>query len=129
MTTKDEMRILVCGGRDFNDREAVWKALDRLKPALVIEGGARGADRLAGEWADWTHTPHLIYRADWGAEGKAAGILRNQRMLDHGRPDMVLAFPGGRGTADMIRRARAAGVPIQHEVRASHKDSNTPGES
>lgn len=49
-------------------------------------------------------------------EGKAAGPIRNQRMLDDGKPDRVLAFPGGRGTANMVKLAKAAGVPV-HEIR------------
>jgi len=52
------------------------------------------------------------YKADWHLHGKAAGPKRNQRMLDHGRPKRVIAFPGGKGTADMVDRARVAGVDV-----------------
>jgi hypothetical protein len=48
--------------------------------------------------------------ADWEKLGRSAGPIRNQAMLDEGRPDLVVAFPGHHGTADMVRRARAAGV-------------------
>ena len=51
-----------------------------------------------------------LFPADWKVRGRAAGHIRNQQMLDEGRPHLVVAFPGGRGTADMVRRARAAGI-------------------
>jgi hypothetical protein len=57
--------------------------------------------------------PIDVYVAQWKKHGRAAGPIRNQRMLDEGKPDLVVAFPGGRGTADMIRRAERAGVPVQ----------------
>ena len=73
---------------------------------VVIHGGARGADDLARQWGEISvGIEGVEFRADWTAHGKAAGMIRNQRMLDEGRPDLVVAFPGGRGTADMVRRA------------------------
>jgi hypothetical protein len=117
------MRLLVCGGRDFSDTERAYKVLDRLHRAhgidVVIEGDARGADRIAGYWARRNRVDNLKFPADWGAHGRAAGPIRNGKMLAEGKPDMVLAFPGGPGTADMLRRAREAGLPIQHEVLVS----------
>lgn len=56
---------------------------------------------------------YLNYPADWEKHGRAAGPIRNEKMLIVGTPDMVLAFPGGRGTADMIRKAEAAGLPVR----------------
>lgn len=108
------MRVLVCGGRDYANAERVFGVLDRLTPAptAIIAGGASGADDLARRWAEMWRTPCAIYRADW-ALGRQGGPLRNQRMIDDGRPDLVIAFPGGRGTADMVRRAKAAGVPVR----------------
>lgn len=108
------MRLLVCGGRDYHDRETVFRELDKLAPALVIHGGAPGADTLAATWCVATRTPELRFPAEWSLYGKAAGPLRNQQMLDEGKPTLVLAFPGGRGTADMIRRARKAGIPVNN---------------
>lgn len=119
------MRLLVCGGRDFSDTSHAYHALDKLHRThgigVVIEGDARGADRIAGYWARRNRVDNLKFRADWGKDGRAAGPIRNQRMLDEGKPDMVLAFPGGRGTADMVNRARAAGLPVQHEVLVGEK--------
>lgn len=111
------MRVLVCGGRDYSDRAAVFGALDALHQKYgrltVIQGGAPGADALARAWCGKAPSVYMINEpADWKSHGKAAGPLRNQRMLDEHRPDLVLAFPGGRGTADMVRRAKAAGVKI-----------------
>jgi len=105
------MRLLVCGGRNYSDTEMVYSALRELHPSVVITGGYKGADGLAYAWA-YPVVPTDVYEADWGQYGRAAGPIRNQRMLDEGKPDAVLAFPGGRGTADMIRRAEAAGVRI-----------------
>ena len=120
------MRILVCGGRDFNDREAVALALKSYKPvplatgvsdAIIIVGGAPGADTLAEEWADCFGVRKRVFLANWQKHGKAAGPIRNQQMIDEGKPDLVIAFPGGRGTTDMVRRAKAAGIEVK-EIRA-----------
>ena len=112
------MRVLVCGGREYRDCDAVHSALDDILPgvSLVIEGGALGADCFAAEWADKTETPHIQFSADWKAHGRAAGPIRNREMLEKGRPDVVLAFPGGKGTENMISQAEKAGVRVvRHE--------------
>lgn len=110
------MRVLVCGGRDVTDTHGVYKALDRLYREfgfdVVIEGDARGVDRIAGYWAVKKRLTVLRFAADWEQHGSAAGPIRNKRMLDEGRPDLVIAFPGGRGTANMVKQARDAGVEV-----------------
>lgn len=110
------MRVLVCGGRDYDDESRLRRILSSLHAqaeiTLLIEGGARGADRLASFWACDHDVPTDRYEADWNAHPKAAGPIRNQLMLDEGEPDLVVAFPGGRGTADMVRRAKKAGVTV-----------------
>lgn len=115
-------RVLVCGGRDYNDRGRVFRTLDlyhmRHGPIeWVIYGMARGADTLAAEWALYEKVPSTGFRADWRKHGKAAGPIRNQQMIDEGKPTVVIAFPGGRGTADMVRRAKDAGLTV-HEIPA-----------
>jgi predicted polyphosphate/ATP-dependent NAD kinase len=108
-------RILVCGGREYSDAETVNRVLDEVsegKQAVIIEGGATGADYLAAKWAQSRRMRLEVFAADWAEYGKAAGPIRNQKMLDMGKPDVVVAFPGGRGTADMVRRACQAGVPV-----------------
>ena len=111
------MRIVVTGGRNFADPEAVSRALSAVHRKhgidILIQGGANGADRLCAEWAWDRGIPVGTYNADWKAFGKGAGHIRNQQMIDEGKPDLVVAFPGGRGTADMVGRARSAGVPVR----------------
>ncbi len=110
------MRVLVCGGRAFADRALLDATLDRLfalRPfEVLIEGDANGADRLAGAWAEARGIAHLVFKADWEELGSKAGPIRNQQMLDEGKPDLVVAFPGRSGTAHMKRIARAAGVAV-----------------
>ena len=115
MVTKP-MRLLVAGGRDWTDTEAVHKALDFLHRHegidVVIEGDAQGVDRIAGYWARKHSVEDLKFRADWATLGRAAGPIRNQQMIEQGQPDAALLFPGGKGTADMRRRLKAAGITI-----------------
>lgn len=111
------LRVLVCGGRNYDDLGAVWGQLDAFHAlqgpiAVIIHGGARGADLLADKWAITNNVPRAIFVPDWEAHGKAAGPMRNRRMLDKARPDIVIAFPGGRGTADMVFQAVEAGVEV-----------------
>jgi hypothetical protein len=121
-------RVLVCGGRDFADRAVLEAFLSNLHRvcgiALVIAGGARGADTMAEEWAKAQGIACEIYMADWDGLGSKAGPIRNQRMLHEGKPDLVIAFPGGRGTADMVRRAREAGIDTVEITDA--ETQNTP---
>ena len=122
------MRVLVCGGRDYGDRACVWRVLSELhrqEPiTLVIHGACSvptvrnrpgelsGADRWAEEWAAANEIDYVGCPARWRRSRNAAGPLRNQRMLDEHRPDYVLAFPGGTGTADMVSQAKAAHVEV-----------------
>lgn len=110
------LRVLVCGGRNFNNAMLLGSWLGGLHKqrgiACLIDGGARGADHMAHEFAKWAGIPTEQYPAEWGRYGRSAGPGRNQRMLDQSKPDLVVAFAGGPGTADMIRRAAAAGIPI-----------------
>lgn len=119
-------RILVCGGRDFNNKRLLEGILDKLvdwhtpdeygnrlpRDCVIIHGGARGADLLADSWAVTNWVPIEEFKADWKTYGKAAGPIRNKQMLEEGKPTMVLAFPGGTGTANMISQAKAAGIPV-----------------
>ena len=110
------MKVLVCGGRGYRDAAFVARTLDDLHAqtpiTALMQGGAPGADRLAKEWAA-THPEieRYVCRAEWHLHGKAAGPMRNARMLEW-KPDVVVAFPGGSGTADMVRRAVEAGVRV-----------------
>jgi hypothetical protein len=90
----------------------VLDAALRSGPVTIIQGGARGADKLAREWAEDRGVGCVTFRADWEKHGPSAGPIRNGQMLSEGKPNLVLAFPGGRGTADMVQRAHAASVLV-----------------
>lgn len=104
-------RVLVCGGRTFDNWNMVHRELSKIGPSVVIQGGARGADALAAKWADHNGVPLVTYPALL-SRGRKAGPERNAFMLADSRPDLVLAFPGGRGTVDMVSRAKAAGLEV-----------------
>lgn len=114
-------RVLICGGRNYSDRKRLRFVLNKLHEkrgfTAVATGAAAGADFEGEMWAAIAGLPVSKYPADWRRDGKGAGPRRNARMLAEFKPDLVVAFPGGRGTADMIRRAEAAGV----EVIEAHK--------
>jgi hypothetical protein len=129
------MRVIVCGDRKWRDPAPIFRELDGLVVATgddleLIEGCAHGADELAGNhpparhdhgffsggWAWLRHRPATHVPADWEHLGRRAGPMRNRSMLAR-NPDLVLAFHANiresRGTADMIRAARAAGVEVR----------------
>lgn len=109
------MRLLVTGGRDFADRDFLFATLDRLHAeygfTLLIHGDARGADQLAGEWAQERGVAILARPADWLRYGGGDAPRRNRQMLDE-KPDLVVAFPGGSGTRNMVDIASKAGVKV-----------------
>ena len=102
------MRVLVCGGRQYNDHVKVYEVLDDIHAKtpinIVIQGAATGADALAADWAKRNEVNCLHVPAKWKAHGKAAGPKRNAEMLFY-EPNLVVAFPGGRGTDNMVEQA------------------------
>jgi hypothetical protein len=111
------MRALVCGGRDFTDMKALSREMAKIRDwyggiSCVIQGGARGADYLAKLWAEREGIPVIEIQANWNRYGKRAGHLRNGWMIEHGKPDVVVAFPGGRGTESMLSLAGKAELLI-----------------
>ena len=115
------VRLLVCGGRDFKKKNVVFSALDDLSSKLyyikksidcVIHGGATGADTFADKWAEENGIQIIAFPADWDRYGPAAGPIRNSEMLRIGRPDLVYAFPGGKGTLNMEKLAKKAGITV-----------------
>lgn len=126
----DPFRVVVYGGRDVTDRNFVYRWLVLLfepsygesedaqpwwmpRPDLeLILGGAPGADSLVEDWAHVHWVKYRVFKADWDKHGRAAGPIRNQQMIDEGQPHMGMAFPGGRGTADMTARLRRASLPV-----------------
>jgi hypothetical protein len=113
---KQMHRVLCCGGRNFSDFVFVNTRLNELRQVLgdfaIIHGGARGADRLAGEWGKNSGLPVIEVAANWSRYGNAAGSIRNGWMLDLCFPTYAVAFSGGTGTADMVRKCKARHVPV-----------------
>lgn len=116
------MKILVCGGREFFDKELIYQSLDGLKSAQerlndkithVIHGNARGVDAIAHGWAVIRYMQPVMVPALWELYGPKAGAIRNENMLAL-KPDLVVAFPGGRGTAHMLRIAAKAKIQTLH---------------
>lgn len=111
------MIVIVCGGRGYNDYKAVQEALDQLRNRITIlaHGDALGADSMADSWALENATQVARFPADWESYKMAAGPIRNRAMLLI-KPDLVIAFPGGAGTADMVKAAQQYGVAVWKPV-------------
>lgn len=112
------LRVLVCGDRNWIDIPTIRSELSRLpSDTVIIHGDARGADRLGGYVAGQLGMPVVPFPADWNQYGKAAGPIRNVRMLTEGKPDLVLAFHpdlrASKGTAHMVRIAKEAGIEVR----------------
>lgn len=110
------MIVIVTGGRNYADQAHVFATLDRIDDdrqiTRLVVGSRRGADELAYRWATSNGRRVDVHYADWRKHGRAAGPIRNAKMIAEERPDLVVAFPGGSGTADCVRQARAAGVEV-----------------
>lgn len=119
------MRVIVAGGRTFPYIGFVFQKLDEFHAqspiTTVIHGGARGVDTIAGEWCkSRLGVDPVVYPAKWNTHKSAkwnthklaAGPIRNQQMIDEGTPDVVILFPGNKGTRDMERKAKASGIPV-----------------
>lgn len=122
------MKVLVCGSREWKNRDAIWRELKKLPGGtIIVHGAARGADRMAGEIGRLLGFEVRPYPADWDKDGrKSAGPIRNSRMLKTEHPDRdgvyidrVLAFAvdfskkAAPGTNDMMSKARSAGIPVE----------------
>ncbi len=103
----------VCGGRDYKDANRVHDVL-RIHVGVddvVVHGGAPGADTMAGAWARAFSRHELPIRALWDHLGRSAGVRRNA-VIAALPLRLLIAFPGGRGTADMVAKARAKGIEV-----------------
>ena len=115
----DELRLLVCGPRDWTNEPRIALEIERRisEGMVVITGGAKGVDSIASKIATAWRLDQILFSAEWGKYGRVAGPIRNQQMLDEGKPTLVLAFQykdrKTPGTQDMIRRARKAGIPVE----------------
>ena len=120
------VKVLVCGGRNYNNREKVFDTLNNLAEegitvGEIIEGGARGADRIGREWALENGIKVTTVEADWNQFGKSAGYIRNNEMVKL-KPDIVVAFKGGKGTANMVKISEKENVPVIIEVREENEN-------
>ena len=131
---KPEYRVLVCGGRDYGKRwdehlsefiidshllHNLYSVLKDIKDTrvpeghelVIVHGAARGADSMASTWAKTQHIKEMPFPADWSG-GRSGGIQRNIQMLEDSEPSLVVAFPGGAGTAHMVSLARKTRTPL-----------------
>lgn len=111
------MKVLICGGRDLDSKQVCkWLETKFLscfpRAREIIHGGAEGGDHGAALFCRRNGFPETMYPAQWKLYGDGAGPIRNQQMLDESKPDIVLAFPGGDGTDDMVRRSKSAGFVV-----------------
>lgn len=106
------MKVLVCGGRDYSDYDELSQTLKDYPISHIVMGGAKGADTLAGIYAQSMGITLSTYPANWDLHPRTDGFIRNQMMIDEESPDLVIAFPGGKGTEDMIKRAEKAGIRV-----------------
>jgi len=108
------MKLIIAGGRDYHLTSEDYGLLDRIHEAQpitrVVSGSAKGADECGEKWAKIKGIPVSGFIADWKQHGKKAGPMRNRRMAEYA--DALAAFPGGRGTANMIEEARARNLQI-----------------
>lgn len=112
------MRVLITGGREFRDRDYVFRCLDVAREVLgiteIVHGDAEGVDRFAREWAlarDIMQHKEPVPPESWQRLGGRAGNARNSLMLRKWEPGAVIGFPGGTGTTDMVLKARRANIP------------------
>lgn len=123
------MRLLICGGRHYDDADTIRRELDAahgIEPLTVlIHGGLAGIGTAAEAWAR-EHNVHVVrYPPNWTLLGNKAEAHRNAFMLTDSRPGMIIAFPGGRDTAELVRMARAAGLPVLQA--RGHAAATAPG--
>lgn len=112
------LKVIVSGGRDFSDVDFVFEYLDKFYEEKngnieLILGGASGVDSFAEQWAKERGVLYDVFHANWRVYGKKAGPIRNEQMLNE-NPDLVIIFPGGKGTKNMKDIATRKNVPVLH---------------
>lgn len=110
------MIVLITGGRDYKNQRELFAVLDRLHAergfTFLVHGDAPGADQMAHRWAKKRGVQPVAMEALWDVDGDAAGSKRNKRMLEFAKPSLIIAFSGGRGTANMMKIGFDAGVEL-----------------
>lgn len=115
------MRVLISGDRNYKRMDLIERELKKFPSGtIIIHGAARGADTLAGFVAERIGLKVINdgkgFPADWKRYGMGAGPIRNQQMLDEGKPDLILAFhddiKDSKGTKNMINKGVKAGKKV-----------------
>ena len=110
------MKVLVTGDRNWKDYYLIYQALRDAGATIVVHGGARGADIMAGDAAVVLGIPTHVYPAQWARYGRGAGPIRNKEQYDAEQPDIVFAFhndlDSSKGTAHMVRYATSQGCDV-----------------
>lgn len=128
------MKVLVCGGRDFNDHGFLEHALNEINKevggiSFIINGSCEGADRLSSRWAGDHGIHYAEMPALWRYNGKSAGPKRNKAMLECIDLDLIVAFPGGKGTEDMVKLGYANDIEVidlrDAQVEAEEEEKET----
>ena len=124
------IRIIVAGGRDFDDYGKAQPSLSFIVapfveagiPVEIVSGGARGADALGEAFAKAWSIPCKVFPADWDKHGRSAGYIRNGEMA--GYAHILVAFWDGKskGTSHMIQTALRAGLEV-HVYRYELSDT------
>ena len=109
------MIVLVCGGRDFQDRDLLFSTMDKVlakypEGLVIVHGAAKGADLMAEKWCKSREVMYVGVPAKWKKYGNHAGPRRNRIMRDLWKPDSCIAFPGGVGTNGMVELMAEVGV-------------------
>lgn len=121
------MIVIVCGGRNFTNTQLIYKALDTIDNnfgiTVLVHGDCWGVDKISNTWGSVHSTIKCFPRpANWRLNGKRAGPIRNREMIDEFQPDLIIAFPGGKGTENMKQLGR------QHDIMVIEVDEGEEGE-
>ncbi len=109
-------RVLICGDRNWKNRELIKQYIYSLpEGSVLIHGACRGADEISGEYGKERGFSILAFPAEWNKYGKPAGPIRNKQMIVEGKPNTVVAFHNNikesRGTANMLKQAEKYNIP------------------
>lgn len=126
------MRVMVTGGRYFNDYEFIKEKLTAFFSGspdhnndVLVHGGCRGCDKLCARVAEELGIKTEEHPADWKRFGRFAGPIRNEEMLKSG-VSCVLAFPGGKGTKNAIKQASAKMIPVYEYRPENQEETESP---
>lgn len=115
-----EFKVIIAGGRDFNDFPTLCANMDKLLSAraktsniTIVSGGARGADTLGEKYAQLRHYKVIRMKADWKKHGKSAGFVRNSDMLAIVDGIVCCWDKKSKGTGHMVTITKTANKPLR----------------